>query len=388
LVVRTPRAPKHKPRVPKIDQAKIGKVPLGQAVNGLGRGPRNGAPGAAGVQNKPALPPVSTPPFNQDLVDAVTVTGGAPDWWKAFEQWSDLATAGPGNFQPDFMPGGGRDRPEIDLAPFGPDRPGESGERGEGPEIAVDPSGSDRTGGSGGQGVGPRGWPGGAQGNSPFSDPSGQVSQDWVPLGDGSGRVDTDGDGVDDATYTWEESSDGHGSRDTQSTTNHDDGRSEDTYVHHDAEGNVVVRTSYYANGDGTGKHVHTMNGERLNYVPLTDTIVITAGEDTGEDDDEKGSGNPEDSQPGAEGTGHPRGGARDVRCDWWGCVDGGVSTPAQTNPGHADNDGSIALGGSIDPGAVTDPTPMDDTTGSGGGGYHDPAPGADPGDPDAPGTP
>ena len=122
----------------------------------------------------------------------------------------------------------------------------------------------------------------------------------------------------------------------------------------------------------------------------MTDSdIIITAGEDTGEDEgDEKGSDNPEDSQPGAEGTGRPRGGARDVDCDWWGCVDGGVSTPAQTNPGHADNGGSTAAGGSIGPGAVTDPTPMDDTTGSGGGGYHDPAPGADPGDPDAPGTP
>jgi hypothetical protein len=68
-------------------------------------------------------------------------------------------------------------------------------------------------------------------------------------------------------------------------------------------------------------------------------------------------AGSPEDSQPGAEGTGRPRGGARDVDCDWWGCTDGGVSTPARTNPGHADNGGSIALGGSVGPGAVTDPT-------------------------------
>jgi hypothetical protein len=30
----------------------------------------------------------------------------------------------------------------------------------------------------------------------------------------------------------------------------------------------------------------------------------------------------------------------------------------------------------------------MDDTTGSSGGGYHDPAPGGNPGDPDGPGTP
>jgi hypothetical protein len=118
----------------------------------------------------------------------------------------------------------------------------------------------------------------------------------------------------------------------------------------------------------------------------LTDPIIIPV--DAKPDEEEPDSENSEDSQPGAEGTGRPRGGARDVDCDWWGCVDGGVSTPARTNPGHADNGGSIVLGGSIGPGAVTDPTPMDDTTGSSGGGYHDPAPGGDPGDPDAPGTP
>jgi hypothetical protein len=366
LVIPKPRVKKHKPRVPKLNQAKFGKVPLGQAVSGLGRGPRNGAPGAAGVQNKPALPPVSTPPFNQDLVDTITVTGGAPDWWKGFEQWSDLINAGPGNFEPEFVPGGGRDRPEIDLTPFGPDRPGESGEGG----------------------IGPRGWPGGAQGNSPFGNPSGQVSQDWVPLGSGSGRVDTDHDGRDDATYSWEDYSDAHGNRDQDSTTYHDDGTSETTHVLRDAEGNVDVITIYNGNGDGTGKRVHTRNGEVVNDVYFDDPIIIPRDE-TSDDEEESDSENSEDSQPTAEGTGRPRGGARDVDCDWWGCVDGGVSTPARTNPGHADNGGSTAVGGSIGPGAVTDPTPMDDTTGSSGGGYHDPAPGADPGDPDGPpGTP
>ena len=359
LVIPKPRVTKHKPRVPKINQAKNGKVPLGQAMSGLGRGPRNGAPGAAGVQSKPTLPPASKPPFNQDLVDAITVTGGAPDWWKGFENWSDLINAGPGNFQPEFMPDGGRKGPEIDLTPFGPDRSGESGEQG---------------------GIGPRGWPGGAQGNAPFGDPSGKVSNEWVQTGRGSGRVDTDRDDRDDATYSWSEATDGHGNEASATTTQHDDGRTteEDTFRH--ADGTVDRYISYYANGDeGTGKHIHTRNGVPVNDVPL--------GDDS-EDEDEKGSGNSEDSQPTAEGTGRPRGGARDVDCDWWGCVDGGVSTPARTNPGHADNGGSIALGGSIGAGAVTDPTPMDDTTGSSGGGYHDPAPGADPGDPDAPGTP
>jgi hypothetical protein len=199
LVIPKPRVTKHKPRVPKFNQAKI-KVPLGQAANGLGRGPRNGAPGTAGVQDKPALPPISTPPFNQDLVDAITVTGGAPDWWKGFEQWSDLINAGPGNFQPEFMPGGGREAPEIDLDPFGPDRLGESGGQGERPEINVDPSGSDRSGESGEQGgIGPRGWPGGAQGNSPFGDPSGKVSDGWTLVSSGSRRTPNN-----DGTETWE----------------------------------------------------------------------------------------------------------------------------------------------------------------------------------------
>lgn len=119
--------------------------------------------------------------------------------------------------------------------------------------------------------------------------------------------------------------------------------------------------------------------------------IVITAGEEPADEkpaEEKPDSEKPEDSQPVAESTGRPRGGARDVRCDWWGCVDGGVSTPARTNPGHAENAGSVDLGSSTGPGAVTDPTPMDGTTGSGGGGYHDPAPGGNPGDPDAPGTP
>ena len=366
LVIPKPRVTKHKPRVPKLNQAKIGKVPLGQAANGLGRGPRNRAPGAASVQNKPALPPVSTPPFNQDLVDAITVTGGAPDWWKGFEDWSDLINAGPGNFQPEFVPGGRGKPPQIDLTPFGPDRSDESGEQG---------------------GIGPRGWPGSAQGHSPFGDPSGKASNDWTRVGGGNGRVDTDYDGRDDANYSWSDWSDGHGNTTSGNTTRHDDGsiKEVDTFRH--ADGTVDMHIAYYANGDeGTGKHIHTRNGVP---VIVLDEIVITEGEDTGDDeDDEEGSENSEDSQPGAEGTGRPRGGARDVDCDWWGCVDGGVSTPAQTNPGHADNGNSTAVGGSIGPGAVTDPTPMDDTTGSSGGGYHDPAPGADPGDPDAPGTP
>jgi hypothetical protein len=385
LVIPKPRVTKHKPRVPKLNQAKIGKVPLGQAASGLGRGPRNSGPGAAGVQDKPALPPVSTPPFNQDLVDAITVTGGAPDWWKAFENWSDLINAGPGNFQPEFMPGGGRKGPEIDLTPFGPDRLGESGEQGDRPEINVDPSGSDRPGESGPHGVGPRGWPGSAQGNAPFGDPSGKASDGWVVIGSGDNvSVDTDGDGRDDATFSWARWSNG-GTTWDMTTTVRDDGRRTTTDTFRDDSGNTDVYIDWYSGAGGTGKHVHTRNGEPVNDVELDAPIVITAGEDTGEDEDEKGSGNPEDSQPGAEGTGRPRGGARDVDCDWWGCVDGGVSTPAQTNPGHADNDGSITVGGSIGPGAVTDPTPMDDTTGSGGG-YSDPGPGGDPGDPD--GTP
>jgi hypothetical protein len=363
-------------RRPKLKSPKLGRrIPAGNLATQRNILPnpsgvkQNGPAAGAGAQQHPSVPQPAAPPVDDNLADAITVTGGSSDWWKAFEQWSDIATAGPGNFQPEFVPGGGRHEPEIDLTPFGPDRPGESGE-GQG-------------------GIGPRGWPGAAQGNSPFGDPSGQVSQDWVPLWNGGGRIDTNGDGVDDATYKWVESSDGQGNSDTQSTTSHDDGRSEDTLVSHDAEGNVDVVTSYYANGDGTGKTVHTRNGIRVNYVPWLDPIVITAGEDTGEDEgDEKESGNPEGSQPGAEGTGRPRGGAREVDCDWWGCVDGGVSTPARTNPGHADNQGSLPVGGSIGTGAVTDPTPMDDTTGSSGGGYHDPAPGGNPGDPDGPGTP
>jgi hypothetical protein len=355
--------------VPKLNQAKI-KVPLGQAANGLGRGPRNGAPGAAGVQNKPALPPVSTPPFNQDLVDAITVTGGAPDWWKGFENWSDLINAGPGNFQPEFMPGGGREGPEIDLTPFGPDRSAESGEQG---------------------GIGPRGWPGGAQGNSPAGDPSGKVSNDWHVTSRGRVRVDTDNDGRDDATFSWSDGSDDNGNSASSNTTSYDDGRTVEQDTYHDSDGgHTYQHIAYFANGDeGTGKHVYRVDGERVNGPILLAPTVITAGEDLGEDEgDEKGSDNPEDSQPGAEGTGRPRGGARDVDCGWWGCTDGGVSTPARTNPGHADNGGSTAVGGSIGPGAVTDPTPMDDTTGSSGGGYSDPAPGSNPGDPDAPGTP
>ena len=383
LVIPKPRVTKHKPKVPKLNQAKIGKVPLGQAVSGLGRGPRNGAPGAVGVQNKPALPPVSTPPFNQDLVDAITVTGGAPDWWKAFEDWSELINAGPGNFQPEFMPGGGHDRPEMDLNPFDPDRIGESGGRGERPEINVDPSGSDRPGESGPHGVGPRGWPGSAQGNSPFGDPSGKVSDGMTIVSSGKRRTPNN-----DGTETWLTAIDDYGNSYDTSRTNYDDGGVSYTSTDFMADGTIDKNFSFFTASGGSG-HVHTRNGVPVIHL---EEIVITredTGEDTGEDEgDEKGSDNPEDSQPGAEGTGRPRGGARDVDCDWWGCVDGGVSTPAQTNPGHADNGGSTAVGGSIGPGAVTDPTPMDDTTGSSGGGYHDPAPGADPGDPDAPSTP
>jgi hypothetical protein len=359
LVIPKPRVTKHKPRVPKLNQAKIGKVPLGQAANGLGRGPRNGAPGAAGVQNKPALPPVSTPPFNQDLVDAITVTGGAPDWWKGFENWSDLINARPGNFEPEFVPGGRGQRPEIDLNPFDPDRPGESGEQG---------------------GIGPRGWPGSAQGNSPFSDPSGKVSNGWTRVLSGGGRTANN-----DGHETWSTEIDDDGNTFDHSRTDYDDGGVLVIDSWFNADGTVDTYV-HFTSSDGHQGGLHTRNGELVNDVHLTDPIVVTAGEDTGEDEgDEKGSDNPEDSQPGAEGAVRPRGGARDVDCGWWGCTDGGVSTPARTNPGHADNGGSTAVGGSIGPGAVTDPTPMDDTTGSSGGGYYDPGPGGDPGDPDAP---
>jgi hypothetical protein len=300
------------------------------------------------------------------LVDAITVTGGAPDWWKGFEKWSDIINAGPGNFEPEFVPGGRGQRPEIDLNPLDPDRSGESGEQG---------------------GIGPRGWPGGAQGNSPFSDPSGKVSNDWVRLrGSNGDRVDTDGDGRDDATVNSRTLVDGHGNSNDTTTTFHDDGSTSFRDTWRDADGTINTYVTWYSSDGTSEKSVHIRNGEVVNDVPEMDPIIITAGEDTGEDEgDEKGSGNPEDSQPGAEGTERPRGGARDVQCGWWGCTDGGVSTPAQTNPGHADNGGSTAVGGSIGPGAVTDPTPMDDTTGSSGGGYSDPAPGGNPGEPDGP---
>jgi hypothetical protein len=321
------------------------------------------------VQQKPVLPPASKPRFNPDLLDAITVTGGAPDWWKAFEKWQDLATAGPGNFQPELLPSGRGERPELDPNAFSPDRPGESGEHGPGPS----------------------GWPGGAQGNSPFSDPSGKVSNGWVITSRGSGRIDTDLDDRHDADYSWIDSRDDHGNEIEVTTTRHDDGRITEEDVYRHADGTVDRYITYLIDGtDGTGKTVHTRNGEPV--IDL-DEIVITAGEETGEDagegeSDENGSDNPEDSQPVAEGTAHPRGGARNVHCDWWGCVDGGVSTPARTNPGHADDAGSIEVGGSTGPGAVTDPIPMDGTTGSGGGGgYSDPAPGGNPGDPEEPGT-
>jgi hypothetical protein len=81
----------------------------------------------------------------------------------------------------------------------------------------------------------------------------------------------------------------------------------------------------------------------------------------------------PEDSQSVEEGTGRPRGGGRSAQCDWWGCTDNGVSTPVRTNPGRPTNEGSTTVrsGHRTGPGAVTDPTPMDDTTGSTGGGFN-----------------
>jgi hypothetical protein len=361
-------------RTPKLKSPRLGRaIPVGNLVTTRNILPnpsgvnQNGPVAGAGIQQHPSLPRPAAPPVDENLADAITVTGGAPDWWKAFEKLSDLKTAGPGNFQPELLPDGRGERPELDPNAFSPDRSGESGERG----------------------IGPRGWPGSAQGNSPFKDPSGKVSQGWTRLGSSQGRRDTNGDGIDDAFSSGHTETDGHGNMLEHSQTVYDDGRIERTDVWRNADGTIDMYF-YYENSDGDSKTVHVRNGEPVIDV---DEIVITAGEDTGEDasedeGDEKGSDNPEDSQPGADGTARPRGGANDVRCGWWGCTEGGVSTPARTNPGHADNGGSATVGGSIGPGAVTDPTPMDGTTGSGGGGgYDNPAPGGNPGDPDA-GTP
>jgi hypothetical protein len=364
-------------RTPKLTSPKLGRqIPIGNLATARNILPnpsgvkQNGPASQAGAQQNPSLPRLPAPPVDDNLADAITVTGGRHDWWQAFEQWSDLANAGHGNFQPEFFPGRGRDRPEIDLNPVGPDRSDESGERG----------------------IGPRGSPGDALANSPFGNPTGKVADGWVRLGGSDGvRVDTDGDGREDATMSSETWSDGQGTTSHETLTIYDDGRHNSTQTISDGR-NTDVYLDWSSGAGGTGKHIHTRNGEWVNHVNLTDPIVITAGEDTGEDtdedeSDEKGSDNPEDSQPGAEGTARPRGGANDVRCGWWGCTDGGVSTPARTNPGHADSEGSIPVGGSTGTGAVTDPTPMDGTTGSSGGGSDDPAPGGNPGDPDGPGT-
>jgi hypothetical protein len=77
------------------------------------------------------------------------------------------------------------------------------------------------------------------------------------------------------------------------------------------------------------------------------------------------------------------------MHCDWWGCVAGGVSTPMRSNPGHGTNEGGTLgdTGSRTGIGAVSDPAPMDDTTTGTSGGYHDPAPGGNPGGPDGPGT-
>jgi hypothetical protein len=353
-------APRPRLKLPKMNA----DVPTGGLINlpnnpAKPSGANQDGAGAAGAQNTPTVPLPAEPPFNDNLGDAITVTGGVPDWWSAWEIVEDVVNRGPGEFQPD-LPGGPKQPPEIDLNPFGPERPG----------------------GSGQHGVGPQGWPGSGRGTTGLQNPSGQVSRDYPA----SRRSDEDGDGEEDATIFTAFGSDGDTTY-THEVVFYDDGRwtMRDTFTREDGTEDTYISVE---NADGQGKHVHLRNGEPVNDVVLSDPIVISSDEDTGDDDgEENGSGNSEDDQPGAEGTERPRGGARDVRCDWWGCVDNGVSTPVQTNPGHEEDNGSITLSSGTGPGAATDPTPMDDTTLSGGGGYEDPAPDGNPGGPEGPGT-
>jgi hypothetical protein len=309
----------HIARRPNLRSPNLGRqIPAGNLATARNLLPnpsgvkQNGPAARAGAQGNASVPLPPQPPVDDNLADAITVTGGAPDWWKAFEQWSDLATAGPGNFQPESLPDGRGERPELDPDAFSPDRSGESGERG----------------------IGPRGSPGGAQGNSPFSDPSGKVSNGWVVTSRGSVRLDMNLDGRDDATYSYINSKDDQGHEARVTTVRNDDGRITEDAVYSDREGNVDRYITYYANGDGTGKTIHTRNGVLVNDVPLNDPIVITAGEDTGEDTsedegDEKGSGNPEDSQPGAEAQDDPAAGR--AMC----AAIGGAASMAASPPPH-----------------------------------------------------
>jgi hypothetical protein len=348
-----------KPATKGTDLVAVPAVRNRNLANGAARGQQPSSRiGLPAVQDTPTVPLPPELPVDQALVDGIIVMGGAPGWWQEMKKWSDIMHGGIGAFAPDFLPGAG-DRPEIDLNPFGPDRAGKSHERG----------------------VGPNGWPGGARDNAGFKDPSGQVSQGWV--------IEHHSQRREGNATVWVETGTMGNSRYGHTFTLYDDGRTRTEDAYRSPDGTV---DSYIAvtGPDGTeGKSAHYRDGVQVtdNEVILTDPIVIPAD---GKPSEEKpGSEKSKDGQPGAEGPGRPRGGARTASCNWWGCVDGGVSTPVRSNPGHGTNEGGNVGGGGSRTGigAVSDPTPMDDTTTGTSGGYHDPAPGGDPGSPDGPGT-
>ena len=210
----------------------------------------------------------------------------------------------------------------------------------------------------------------------------------------GNGRVDTDRDGATTQPITGQTAIDGHGNSHDATTTQYDDGSMSYKIPSVHADGTVDRYISFYANGvEGTGKHVHTRNGVPVNDVHLVDPIKIPVAVPLATT---RARTRTTKRDRGTQRTASPAPKARDVRAAvraMWIAVGGDASMAASRPPrgqtrGMPITAARSLVGGSIGPGAVTDPTPMDDTTGSSGGGYHDPAPGANPGDPDAPGTP
>jgi hypothetical protein len=322
------------------------------------------------LQDKPTLPNSSLPPVAQGLIDGIITTGGNPAAWWQFQKWNDVVHGGLGGAAHGLLPGGSEpgDRFDPNNPPFGPKRVA-GGDQGD---------------------VGPHGWPGSARGGTGLNDRSGEAGYDTMYEGrsrnGGSISFYRDKESGNDQTI-WIGNRDGWQTQDAAESrsdgtthrveTMQQDGRVRMRITDYSQErttSNGVVVRDYTGLESTVGGFRSTQGTELIRNGPsakgVTEDPVIQEPEPK-----------PEDSQPVEEGTGRPRGGARSVRCDWWGCIDNGVSTPVRSNPGSSTNEGSSTVGSSrrTGPGAVTDPMPMDDATGRTGGGYNNPGPGGDP---------
>jgi hypothetical protein len=82
----------HIARRPNLRSPNLGRqIPAGNLATARNLLPnpsgvkQNGPAARAGAQGNASVPLPPQPPVDDNLADAITVTGGAPDWWKAFE---------------------------------------------------------------------------------------------------------------------------------------------------------------------------------------------------------------------------------------------------------------------------------------------------------------